>query len=111
LTVSRRWSLFTVISSSSGSPSCTTERDARAAIEYDEPTAPAKLGGLSVSGTGRTSSVRCWSVARKVSVRATGKPKASRPWPISSSTTTDAGGITIGPALRAVTCSGKRKRS
>src|SRR5204863_4434 len=80
----------TVIVSSTGSPSWTTDLLALTVIENLPPTAPANSGGRPVCGSGLTSSVCATSATRN---RLVGSwPKKSRRPLTSNSATTDAGG-------------------
>ncbi len=100
--MSRRWSLFTVIAISTGSPSCTTERLVAALIENCVPTAPAKAAGRSVSGNGLTSNVCAAPLARNS--RDAERPKKSA-GPLASATVTCGAGTSILPAVRGATYS------
>jgi hypothetical protein len=98
--VSSRWLLFTLMSSSTGSPSLTTERLARTSSANCSPTAPANVGGRPVSGSARTSSVRGASLARNMRDGALPKKSAR---PTGSGASTVVGGISSLPTVRGVT--------
>ena len=106
--VSRRLSLLTVTSRSTGSPSWTTERLAWVEIENELPTAPAKSAGRPDSGSG--ADVDRPGLVDRALRAGSGCGRRSPAGPTATLATTWAGGRSMCPAWRGVTSAVNSKR-